>query len=41
MGIKGTKDLTKEEYQECCGTIKDILDGQKNTFKTEVEKKKK
>ena len=40
MGIKGTKDLTKEEYQECCGTIKDILDGQKNTFKTEVEKKK-
>ena len=39
MGSKGTKDLTKEEYQECCGTFKDYLLGERNSLNTEEAKR--
>ena len=35
MGSKGTKDLQKEDYQECCEAINDFLSGQKNELKIE------
>ena len=35
MGSKGTKDLTNEDYQECCEAIKDFLSGQEKELKIE------
>ena len=35
MGSKGTKDLTNEDYQECCEAIKDFLSWQEKELKIE------
>ena len=33
MGSKGTKDLQKEDYQECCEAINDFYRGKKMSLK--------
>jgi hypothetical protein len=38
MGNKVPKDITKEDYQECCEAIKDFLSGQINELKLEDAK---